>query len=99
LIQPLYKQDPFRYCWHTPKHDKKTRLEMGSPFVESGRVVLPEVAQWLPLFLKELNYFPNGKYSDQVDSFSQALLWLKTRQAPPPPGMFVAYDIRAARRA
>ena len=97
LIQPLYKQDPYRYSWYTPKHDKKTRLEMGSPFVESGRVVLPEVAQWLPLFLKELNCFPNSKYTDQVDSFSQALMWLKLRQAPPPPGMFVSYDIRVAR--
>src|ERR1039458_952780 len=38
-------------------------------------------------------------YSDQVDSFSQALLWFKrqTVRDPPPPGMFVSYDIRVAR--
>jgi hypothetical protein len=38
-------------------------------------------------------------YSDQVDSFSQALMWFKrqTVRDPPPPGMFVSYDIRVAR--
>ena len=98
LIQTLYQREPERYGWYTPKHDKKTRLEMVSPFVESGRIVLPEVAPWLPLFLKELNYFPNGKYSDQVDSFSQALMWLKrlTVRDPPPLGMFVSSEIRVA---
>ena len=59
------------------------------------------VAPWLPLFLKEMNYFPNGKYSDQVDSFSQALVWLRnqTQQDPPPPGMFMSYELRAARES
>ncbi len=69
LAQMLRREDPERYHWFTPKHDKATRLEMVSPYVEAGRVVLPEFAHWLPGFLKELNYFPNGKYSDQVDRF------------------------------
>jgi predicted phage terminase large subunit-like protein len=102
LIQMLKEQEPELYrWWYTPKHDKKTRLEMVSPLVESGRIVLPRVAPWLPVFLKEMNYFPNGKYSDQVDSFSQALMWLRnqTRQDPPPPGMFVSYELRAARES
>ena len=79
----------------------QAKYYQSSPFVESGRIVLPEVAPWLPLFLKELNYFPNGKYSDQVESFSQALMWLKrlTVRDPPPLGMFVSYEIRAARES
>ena len=51
LIQMLKEREPERYrWWYTPKHDKKTRLEMVSPLVESGHIVLPEVAPWLPVF-------------------------------------------------
>ena len=40
---------------------------------EEGRVFFPRDALWLKVFLEEMLAFPEGGYSDQVDSVSQAL--------------------------
>jgi predicted phage terminase large subunit-like protein len=55
--------------------DKLTRLEWVSPYIERGRVYLPEDAPWLDEFLKEVLAFPSAKHDDQVDSLSQFLRW------------------------
>lgn len=39
--------------------------------VEAGHFLLPREASWLEAFKAELRAFPNGKYDDQADSFSQ----------------------------
>ena len=44
--------------------------------IESGEVRLPQNASWKETFLAETAAFPNGKYDDQVDSLSQALMWV-----------------------
>jgi predicted phage terminase large subunit-like protein len=64
---------------------KIARAQAVSPQVESGNVYLPHpaIAPWVEAFVDELAAFPNGKYDDQVDSFSQALNRLRTIVTPP----------------
>ena len=56
--------------------------------IENGFVHLPEQASWLPDYLLEMTSFPKGKYADQVDSTSQALHWIQTRQYQKGMGIF-----------
>ena len=58
-----------------PDHDKQVRLFLQQAKFEQGRVWFPKTAPWLRLFLEELLSFPESKYSDQVDSVSQALAY------------------------
>ncbi len=55
--------------------DKEARLAAVSHLIEQGRIYLPTGAPWLNEFMKEILSFPNSKYNDQVDSFSQFLRW------------------------
>ena len=50
---------------------------MVTALIESGKVYLPEKADWLDEFLHEMTMFPAGKHNDQVDALSQALGLLK----------------------
>jgi predicted phage terminase large subunit-like protein len=77
LYQELHRKDPFKYLSTEPKEPKGVRLMTLSHFVKNGRVWLPQEAPWLGDFINELRNFPNGKYDDQVDSFTQALRWLQ----------------------
>lgn len=43
--------------------------------VEAGNILLPLQAPWLDNFRAELKTFPNGKHDDQVDSFSQFVIF------------------------
>ena len=56
-----------------PDQDKRVRLYIQQSKFASGQVWFPRRAPWLRAFLDELLSFPDGKYSDQVDSLSQAL--------------------------
>lgn len=56
-----------------PQQDKQVRLYSQQALFEAGRVLFPRQAPWLRVFLDELVSFPEGPYSDQVDSLSQAL--------------------------
>jgi predicted phage terminase large subunit-like protein len=59
--------------------DKRVRLFIQQEKFASGQVWFPKQAPWLRVFLDELLSFPDGKYSDQVDSLSQALAFGKGR--------------------
>ena len=61
-----------------PTGDKKTRMVNQTALIENGFVHIPTKAPWLDEYLHELAMFPNGKYADQVDSTSQALLAINT---------------------
>ena len=63
-----------------PEGDKVMRLHAQTAAIENGFVHLPEQASWLPDYLLEMTSFPKGKYADEVDSTSQALHWIETRQ-------------------
>ena len=53
--------------------DKVMRLHAQTALFESGNVLFPKSASWLPEYLRELAAFPGGKFDDQVDSTTQAL--------------------------
>jgi hypothetical protein len=55
------------------------RLHSVTSTIENGLVYLPEHAEWLDEYLRELTTFSNGKHDDQTDSTSQALDWVKGR--------------------
>jgi predicted phage terminase large subunit-like protein len=61
-----------------PGSDKVMRLVAQTALIESGKVLFPSEAPWLEEYLKELTSFPGSKYSDQVDSTTQALDYLTT---------------------
>ena len=63
-----------------PEGDKITRCAAVSAQFESGCVFIPKNAPWLDELKAELLGFPNTKNDDQVDSITQALLWIKKRR-------------------
>jgi predicted phage terminase large subunit-like protein len=53
--------------------DKVTRAHDAAPFIESGRVMLPESAPWINDYLDEFRQFPNGSHDDQIDPTLDAI--------------------------
>ena len=82
LIQELVAEGVHAVQPYAPTMDKITRMNTVTSMIENGFVHIPEKAPWLGEFLHELTTFPKGKYSDQVDSTSQALDWLKQQATP-----------------
>ena len=63
-------------------NDKLSRFKGISVKVEQGDVYVPKVTQrWWHDFENEIVRFPNSKYKDQADSFSQALAYQRKRIA------------------
>ena len=56
-----------------PTQDKVTRLGVESPAIEAGNVWLPESAEWLSDFEREIANFPNASTADQGDMLSMTL--------------------------
>lgn len=70
-----------------PRGDKEDHLLQASARIESGQVFFPRNAPWLADFLNELLGFPHSRHDDQVDSLSQALLYIyESRRIQPPDG-------------
>jgi predicted phage terminase large subunit-like protein len=66
-----------------PEADKMTRAAQQSAAIEAGHVYLPRKADWLNELRNELVQFPFGRYDDQVDSITQFLKWVRTREIWP----------------
>jgi predicted phage terminase large subunit-like protein len=66
-----------------PDADKITRARAQSAQIEAGLVALPERAPWLLDYEQEIALFPNASHFDQVNSTSQFLRWIKTKQTQP----------------
>ncbi|API59334.1 hypothetical protein BSL82_08435 [Tardibacter chloracetimidivorans] len=62
-----------------PRIGKLARMQARSVMFETGRVLLPRAAEWMPAYLDELLGFPNSSHDDQVDSTSQALDYIQQR--------------------
>ena len=62
-----------------PNSDKVTRMSACTAMIESGSLVLPYEAPWLPEFETELLKFPHDRYDDQADALVQALIWYRDR--------------------
>ncbi len=86
LIQSLKLQRPCRMPVPLPigaKGDKKVRMHAASLAVEQRRVFLPLNATWLEAFREEIIRFPNTRFDDQVDSFSQLINRWEAKRANP----------------
>lgn len=56
-----------------PTESKEVRAKAVTPFVEAGRVYLPEYAHWLDEFYHEVVGFPKVKHDDILDAFVGSL--------------------------
>jgi predicted phage terminase large subunit-like protein len=82
LYQEIWKQKRlFKPLMILPQGSKEERLRGQLGQIEDGRVVLPDAALWLDKYLAELRAAPNGRNDDQVDSTTQALAWVMSRDA------------------
>ena len=80
LLHDLRRTEAIRPVLQRPHYDKEARLLAQSARFETGQVHLPREAPWLPVYMDELLAFPHASHDDQVDSTSQALLWLTARR-------------------
>ena len=71
LYHELHTTGPFRPVMIDPVSSKEERFNGCLGEVEAGHFLLPHEAPWLEDFKREMRAFPQGKYDDQVDSFSQ----------------------------
>ena len=62
-----------------PEGDKTTRLYSTQAIFEAGSALFPREAPWLQDMIHELLAFPKYRHDDQVDSISQALIWMRRR--------------------
>lgn len=76
LIQELKYEGLHMVRGVKPEGDKKSRMLAQTAMIENGFVHLPKDAAWLSDYTTEMTSFPVGKHDDQVDSTSQALVWL-----------------------
>ena len=79
LIQDL-QRDGIPVIAIKPEGDKVTRLFANQAQFESGAVVFPQTAKWMPDLIFELLGFPHVRHDDQVNSIAQALTWIDGKQ-------------------
>lgn len=60
----------------SPEGGKEARASAIQPAVEAGQVFLPDGVEWVGAFIEEFALFPNAKHDDQVDSTSQAMVYI-----------------------
>ena len=82
LLQSIKKLTKLPIIAMEAAKDKVTRANIITPTVQSGRVFIPESAEWLPAFVSELALFPNGANDDQVDTFVHALIFFTAHGTP-----------------
>jgi predicted phage terminase large subunit-like protein len=81
LLQSLQQETSLPVIGVPAVGDKISRGHSTTALFESGRIFFPKDASWLPTFLHELELFPAGAHDDQVDSLTQALLYLRSQQS------------------
>ena len=80
IIQ-LLKEEGYYCIPIKPNGDKLSRFKGASVIVERGDVFVPKTQQpWWAEFENEIIRFPNSKYKDQADSFSQIFAQYKRLQ-------------------
>lgn len=84
LIQDLRQANLPAIPYNPGSADKINRAHQASPILELDCIWIPESAKepgrpvtWARPFLKELETFPNGEHDDQVDQFTQAMIYLR----------------------
>jgi predicted phage terminase large subunit-like protein len=96
LLQELAKDGIYCLKPIKPEGTKEMRMSRQTAMIEGGGVLLPRSAFWLPDYETELMLFPIGEHTDQVDSTSQALQWVKDLDADT--GLLEFYREENARR-
>jgi predicted phage terminase large subunit-like protein len=83
LIQELKGEGIYEITPYTPPPgaDKTMRLHAQTAAFENGAVLLPSEAPWLADYIAEFMGFPGTKFTDQVDSTTQALDYIRTTYA------------------
>jgi predicted phage terminase large subunit-like protein len=81
LIQDL-KRENIHAIAVDPQGDKIMRMNAHTARIEAGSVFLPRTAHWLDEFRGEILPFPAGRFTDQIDAFSQALYRAFTQRRP-----------------
>lgn len=76
MIQELRRDTKLPVVAVQVDSDKVSRAHAVTPLIESGRVFLPEKADWLLDYIAQLGTFPNAAHDDDVDSTTQALNYL-----------------------
>jgi predicted phage terminase large subunit-like protein len=77
LTQELRRQFGLHVTRVSARHSKEQRAVVVAPMLENGDVCLPEQAEWLEAFLREVRSFPHGANDDMVDAFVHGLRFLK----------------------
>lgn len=84
LIQDLRQANLPAVPYNPGSADKINRAHQASPILELDCLWIPESTKepgqpvtWAREFLKELALFPNGEHDDQVDAFTQAIIYLR----------------------
>ena len=98
LIEDLVADGVQGVVRYKPEGDKIMRMSIQVAAIEAGEVYVPHVAPWLDSYLHEMETFPRGSFSDQVDSTSQALDWIKKNRHPPFQGVMDFYRLQAEGR-
>lgn len=80
LIQELRADTRLPVVAIEPEGDKVSRMNGVSSLFEAGQVYLPHEAPWLLDYEAELFAFPLSTHDDQVDSTSQFLRWIHSKQ-------------------
>lgn len=78
LIQELRDSTQIPCIPIEPEGDKVSRMIGATGPIESGKVFLPQSAEWLQAYEGELSIFPLAPHDDQVDSTSQFINWART---------------------
>ncbi len=61
--------------------DKEARARAAAPTAEAGKIWLMRDAEWARLYLDEMCNFPKSEFSDQVDSTSQFINWIRQKSS------------------
>lgn len=73
IIQDLTRSTTLPIVAVKPRGSKQARADSVTPLWEAGKVLLPEDAPWLHIFLEEHLAFPFGAHDDTVDPGVYAL--------------------------
>lgn len=99
LAQELDREKDLNIVRLEVDRDKVARANAVTPYIEAGRVYLPDSAPWVEDFIEEHAAFDAGAHDDQVDTTSMALERLLGRFKPlaGPTGMTRRSTWRSAR--
>lgn len=76
LIQELKQDTLLPVVARKVDRDKVSRANSCVPFWEAGNIYLPEGAEWVDDFLEQLYGFPKLAHDDDVDAFTQLVLYV-----------------------